>query len=444
MSRKTWPLLAVAFMLLALALAGCATRGRISIRAQRAPTLDTTGIQRIAVMPFAPAINTVEFTAIANRLTDQVTRKLQATGAFTMVSPTVIHNARARGESIEPYVDALFTGRVTGYSSRTGQGRERRTNRNTGTAETHIFFIREVHVAFEYYLVRTRDGTIVGPVTRTGSRTVRHDNLRSLMPENTLAMGIVSDQLRLFYRDVIPHTVRITRALDRERDRALRPRMDVARAQIRAGDYVAARRSYIDIWESYRSIAAAVNASILYEAVGEIENAVNFMRLVFAETGAPRANQILARLNREMEAQLGFAMFHDMRTPAERVADHAVGEIEKVLPETARVWIHNTATTDQGLANDVIDNIVSAFLEHGITIVERQMLDRILGEHNLRLEGDVADSDLVSIGNLAGANTIVVVGITGAGATRRLQVRVLNIETGTVIMQSGTGGEWNL
>jgi len=128
----------------------------------------------------------------------------------------------------------------------------------------------------------------------------------------------------------------------------------------------------------------------------------------------------------------------------EKVAAHATGEVKRVLPAAARLWIHNNAATDQALASGVIDNMTAALLASGFTVVERGRIDLVVAEQNLHMGGAVTDRDFVSIGNLAGANTAVIVGIVGTGAARRLQVRVLDIETGTVTMQSGAGSEWSL
>jgi len=435
---KAAPIVALA----ALVLAGCATR--VQLQVNRTPTLDTMGIRRVAVMPFQPAFMTAEHTAIANGITTQANSRIQATNAFTMVSAATVNSARSRGVGIENYVDALFTGRVTHFVANTAQRQEQRRDRATGVTETHTFYFREVEVAFEYYFVRAHDGVIIGPVARRGRRSARNDNRNNLVPEMELAGRIISDQLRLLYRDVAPYTIRVSRSLEREPNRELRPQMDAALAHVRGQNYIAARQSYIAIWESHGSIAAAINASILYEAVGETENAVFFMEHVFAATGAPRASQVLARLNRELAEQTGVEAFDDARTVAERVTEHAISEVRRVLPETARVWVHNDAAAHQVLVTDVIDNMISVFLSYGTPVVERQLIDLVLVEQNLHMDGAVSDSDFVSIGNLAGANTIVIVGITGTGGARRLQVRVLDISTGTVIMQSGTGSEWRM
>jgi hypothetical protein len=65
-------------------------------------------------------------------------------------------------------------------------------------------------------------------------------------------------------------------------------------------------------------------------------------------------------------------------------------------------------------------------------------------EHNIQMSGIVSDNDFISVGNAAGANTIVVIGITGTGALRRLSVRVLDIERRIPIFQSDTGEKWEI
>ena len=230
--------------------------------------------------------------------------------------------------------------------------------------------------------------------------------------------------------------------MEREPNSDLRGMMNDADAFRRAGNYVLAREAYIAIWDDYQSIAAAINAAILFETTGDLEDAIYLMENVFEATRAPRVIRKLSQLNREAAYALGLEAFDETQTPAERVAGHAVAEISGILPEIPRLWIHTTA--DLALVNDVIDNMTSTFLGSGFTIVDRQMIDMILAEQDLHLGGAVADSDFMRVGNLAGANTIVIVGMSGTGAARRLQVRVLDIETAALRMQSGTGVAWRL
>ena len=460
MRRKTWKAVPIV-ALSALVLASCATR--IPLEAQRTPTLDTSDVQRIAVVPFAPLAEGADHQTIANTITSEVSSRLAETNAFILVDYSVVTAARARGDDIGGYVDALLVGRITRFGSnvvslgplqtiarREAIDRANSLNPIAGAAArvaaTIMFpyYRLIVDVAFDYHLVMARDGSIVGPVGRAGRAVVGRDNRNNLPAGSTLVPGIVENQLALFYRDVIPHTVTIRRVLETEPNSALRPYMNAALGLVRAGDFVSAREQYIAIWEDHGSVAAAINAAILYEATGHLETAIVFMDGVAAQTGNPRANAALARLNSEMGELLGLEAFEDERTPVERVAEHAIAEVGNALPDGANVWIHNAATAHQGMANEVIDNMIYAFIGRGITVVEREFMDLIATEQELHLDGGVSDADFISVGNLAGAHAIVTVNVVGAGAARRLQVRVLDIKTATVRMQSGTGALWNL
>ena len=433
--RKTVPLLGLAV----LVLAGCATR--IAINAQRPPNLDTLGLHRIAVAPFTA--NVAAASPLTQELTSQAISRIQATGAFTLVTYDTVRAVQARGADLESYVDAVFRGRITNFaintSSHPWEFRDRHGNVTRGT--THV---REVEVAFEYYFVRVRDGSMVGPVRRAGQTSASSENIGDLPSGSALASRVIQQQAASIHRDVAPHTIRVTRTMERERNRDLRPLMNAAESRRRGGDYLGAREAYVAIWNNHRSIAAAINAAILFEATGDLEDGIFFMEQVFEATRSPQASQKLAQLNREAAYLLGLRAFDYSMTPAERVASHAASEVQRAVSAPARLWIHNNTTFAEALVNDVIDNMTAALLNSGFTIVERGMIDLVLAEQNLHLGGAVADSDFVSIGNLAGANTVVVINMIGTGGARRLQARVLDIETATLRMQSDTGVAWRL
>jgi hypothetical protein len=423
-------------------LASCATR--VQLHVQRTPALDTAGIQRIAIMPFGYVDRSAVYQSAARHATTVATGRIQATNHFTLVSPSFVNDVRRRGEGIENYVDAFFTGQIMRITENTSTQQTQHRDRNTGATITRTYFVRDVEVEFTYFFERQRDGTLIGPITRRGTTSDSQENKDNLASVNILVNRVIENQLRNLHRDVAPHTITISRSLVRENNRDLRPQMEAARAHVRGGNYMAARQAYLDIWVSHQSVAAAVNASILFEAMGETRNAANFMQQVLSATGSPLARETLARLNSELAEQARVGQFDDTRSPVERVTRHAISEVQKVLPIGARLWIYNNETSQQNFVNAVVDNMIVSFLNSGVTVIERQMIDLVLREQNFHLGGNVSDDDFVSIGNLAGANVVVVIGITGTGAVRRLQVRVLDIRAGTVIMQSGTGSEWNL
>jgi hypothetical protein len=259
-------------------------------------------------------------------------------------------------------------------------------------------------------------------------------------------MAIVDEQLNYLGRDVAPHTVTEQRTMvnDKSKNKELQARMKDAMALTEEGNYRSALDSYLRIYSGYRSVAAAENASILYEALGETRTAANFMQRVLAETGSPAAQGVRTRLNRILLDQATLASdYGSASSQIEKVAAYASNEIQAVLPANAKVWIYNNASRDP-IAEAVVDNLISDFIRKGIGIVDRQNASLIDAEQRFQMSGNVSDYDFVRIGSLVGANTIATIGISGTGAMRRLQVRVLDIEKGIPIMQSNTSDNWRL
>ena len=422
---------------LVLVMASCATRVRL--QAQRMPTLDTASIQSLAVMPFGVARNIEVYRSTAQHVTSVATDNIRATNQFRLVSPSEIERLRRANQSIEGYADALFTGQILRITSNDSEQERQRRNRE-GEMETFILHVREVELEFNYHLMRTRDGTLIGPVTRRGTDRSTSENRAELQSVDNMLRNIVNTQLRQLYRDVVPHTIPISRSLERERDRSLQDQMRAAEAQVRARNYRAALEEYLLIYRTSGSIAAAINASILYEALGETQTAANFMAQVHADTGNPRARDVLNRLNRELQQQAGVA--GHAQTPIERLTIHTSEEIRRIIPANARVWIYNSAAGS--MVDDIADNITADFIRRGIALVDRQNAALIDAERRFHLSGAVSDDDFLSVGNAAGASIIVTLGISGTGALRRLQVRILDIERGIPIMQSDTSEVWRL
>jgi len=430
-------------VLLGLIFSGCATT--IELRVQRPPTLNTAGIKRIAIMPFETVSNERLYREMAQYATSAATSRINAMNYFTLVDSSEIQRLRNNNQSIENYVDALFIGRIIRLESRDTTSLGQYKNKE-GDIIYYTIYQRDVEIEFNYSIARSRDGSLIGPVSKRGSSSSSSQNRAEVRSASDLLRSIIDRQLSLLGRDIAPYTVTESRDLakDTSKDKVLQAEMKEALAQVKAGNYRTALEAYLGIYERYSSFAAAENASILYEAFGDTQTAANFMQRVFEETGNFRAQNIIARLNKILQDKATVANeYIDAPGQTERVAAFASDEIQKVLPKNARVWIYNNAVTNS-LAGAVVDNITSGFIRKGIRVVDRQNTALIEAEQQLQMSGFVSDDDFVSIGNAAGANTIVIIGIIGSGAIRRLQVQVLDIEKGVTIMQSDAGEKWKL
>ena len=239
---------------------------------------------------------------MAQFITGAAKKRIEALDRFTLVDYTVIEQLKDRNESLEGYVDALLSGQVTNIKESVDTRDRQVFDKETGTYRTIFIRRREVKIEFNYYLTRVSDGSIIGPVFR--SSTYASDYTRGDPPSSqTLLRSVVDRQLRYIGRDIAPYTVIEKRKLvkDSTKDKELRALMQNAQSQVKAGSYAEALESYLGIYAQYRNIAAARNASILHEALGNTQNAANLMQTVFAETGNPSVRDELTRLNKILE-----------------------------------------------------------------------------------------------------------------------------------------------
>jgi len=147
--------------------------------------------------------------------------------------------------------------------------------------------------------------------------------------------------------------------------------------------------------------------------------------------GGPAAEE-RARQNRAMRNQ-------------RRVVAHASNELLRLAPGYARVWVHNRATgREYGPTSWVVDDFISTLLQNGLEPVDRESAALIALEQDIQLSGDVRDADILGVGNRIGATHLVTVNIVAAGNIRRLQVRMLEIETGRLLLQSDTSDTWRI
>jgi len=420
-------------------LTACATSIRLAV--ERPPNLNTAGIKRISIMPFeANAGNSRD---MAQYATASATRKIQELNYFTLVDSSDIERFKRSNQNLENYIDAQFIGKITKLdtANETKHGSYKNKDGNT---VYYTDYITKVEVELNYSLVLARDSRVIGPVYKKNSKSsTSRENYPS---SQDLLRNLIDEQLRYIGNDIAPHTVIETRTFAEEKtnDKVLKTEMKNAVTQVKAGNYKSALSAYLDIYNRYKSVAAAENAAILYESFGDVQTAAGFMQNVFNETGNPAARNVLARLNKILQDQAILANdYSDNRDATKKAADLAIAEIQKVLPKDARVWIYNDSGKNP-MAAAVVDNITSEFIRKGIKVVDRQNAALVEAEEKFNMSGNVSDNDFLSIGNAVGANTIVVIGIMGAGSNRRLQVRVLDIQKRVPLMQSDTSEKWQI
>jgi hypothetical protein len=91
-----------------------------------------------------------------------------------------------------------------------------------------------------------------------------------------------------------------------------------------------------------------------------------------------------------------------------------------------------------------VQGITAGLLTRNITVVERSNQALLAAERAYQLSGNVSDDSLISIGNEVGLTTFILVSVSGSFNTRRLSVRMIDVEKNTVLYQSPPTDEMNL
>ncbi|MDR2518808.1 MAG: hypothetical protein LBD13_05270 [Spirochaetaceae bacterium] len=434
------PLAALAAMLLQ----GCAMT--VGLHVQRLPTMNTAGIRRITVMPFDPG-NAQDLNREAARfITALAAAKIMDTNRFTLVDPAEITRLQQQGENIENYVDALFIGQVLWVNVKNSFHKEERVNYQTGETYYITVYDREVDLMFNYNFRRARDGSLLGVVTKQGKQSAQNEKSGDLPAPLTMVQAIASSELAALGQDVAPHTVQETRELMKEavKDKTLQRRMNEAYKLVRAGNYKQALNEYLALYGQYGSIAAGYNGGILYEVMGDLDEAVSFMEELFYETRSPAVSARLGRLRKAAEDRETIARaYGDSRTRAGILIAKAAGLVAAKLPPGAKAAVINNSKAETDLALAMAGGITRALQERGVTIVDRNNTALLAAERQYQMSGEVSDEDFAGIGSEAGVNIFVLVAVTGTGR-RRLHIRMLDAERNAVIYQSPQSESMNL
>jgi hypothetical protein len=376
----------------------CATY--VPIKSVRLPTIDTSNIQLLAIRPFVnrSGVGGPDTVQITRYLTETAERIIKNTGKFTVVAPT------------DPNADGVFIGEVRSFVSKDSRERRERKDKE-GNIYIEITYNREVHLEFSYSVISSRTDMPVGTVVKQGSNG--SSGLAStvkLTDTLTLAKGIVDSQMRGLAKDIVPTIVSSDRQLmdETSKDKVLKKRMKEVLAFVKNGSYEEAIRLYDGIYSEYGSIAAKTNAAILRDSV--------------ASDASSRAE-----LNR---------LFSDTDGLADKAVKNTIDTLYSKLPSGANIMILKANSTERNIIDYVVNQMTKTIVQEGrLKVVDRSNQALIDAEIQYQLSGNVDDDSAVSIGHQLGVQYIVTCWISGAKSLRRLNLKVLNIETAQNIDQ---------
>lgn len=393
---------AVITLVWGLILVGCATN--VPIKSVKMPTINGMDtVKNLGIRDFEnkSGIGGTLGAQLTQYLTDNAKSMIPATGKFTIVAPA------------DPNADGVFFGELRGVSSQDSQKQGSYKDKNDNTIN-YTTYTRNVSVSFVYGVRNSRTGMELGVISKQGSTSESIDSRfgrTDLTDTLTLAKSIVDSQMRGIEKDLVPTIVSTNRQLMNEtsKDRAVKQLMKMAQTLVKNGNYEEAIRQYDEIADKYGSVAARTNAGILREAV--------------ASDAA--ANAKMAQLDSERSGL------------ADKAVKNVVDTLNSKLPSGTIIMIMKTSSTDLNMLNGIVDQITTAIVgSQKLKVVDRSNQALINAEQQFQLSGNVDDNTAVSIGKQLGAKYIVLCWISGASSSRRLNLRVLNIETSQITDQT--------
>jgi TolB-like protein len=396
---KLWGIIAVGTAL-ALSVAGCATT--VPIKSVRMPTINgMDAIRSLGISNFEnkSGVRGSVGAQLTQYLTDKAKQMIPATGKFNVVA------------AVDPNADGVFFGELRSITSEDSETQRERKDQE-GNTYIETTYTRKVSVEFVYGVRSSRTGGELGTVTKQGSTgSSSTESVARLTDTLTLARSIVDSKMKDLTKDLVPTIVSTNRKLVKEtsKDKVLKQLMKDVLVFVRNGNYHEAISQYDDIYYEYGSAAAMTNAGILRQSV--------------ASDAAASAQ--MAQLDSE---RIGLAG---------RAVKNAVDALNSKLPSGAIIIIMKTRSTERAMLNDVVDQITMAIVQAGnLKVVDRSSQALIDAEQIFQLSGNVDDKTAISVGHQLGARYTVLCWISGASSGRKLNLRLLDIETAQIVDQT--------
>jgi len=203
---------------------------------------------------------------------------------------------------------AIIVGEITKAQRdyRTEVVKERVKDSNTGVYVDvyESYTTAKDEVALQYRVVDAGTGVIIASryFEQGASNRMKTVDRSRLPSAESVMKGIIDSWIPKIERQIAPYrtTEYRTLASDKTKD----PDMKAADELARSGAYDAALNRFLGIYNATRNPAAGINAAIMMDVLGRIDDAISMMTSVLEDTGDKAASRELSRLRqtkRDME-----------------------------------------------------------------------------------------------------------------------------------------------
>ncbi|MBN2050715.1 MAG: hypothetical protein JW760_09745 [Spirochaetales bacterium] len=299
----------VGTLILLLLITGCATSVRMVVT--KPAEVNLAGVKNLSILDFEYVESTSEVTLdklledalsqlitgedtslsneekMARYATNKMSESLAATDYFTLVDPgnfkdsvDIMTNRMQFFDILSGVydVDGVLLGSIlTMKTKETWETRivmvlDELTGQEVEQEEEWV--TRQANLEFEYRILSTDTSEVMVQkvFTRSTSDAKSYEEYDRLTSEDLMYKRMVDEIVRTITRQLVPYQVTESRSL--MKDKTKDQRMETADQFVKVAKYNEALEIFLSVWQQTRNIAAGFNAAIMYEALGNLDQAI--------------------------------------------------------------------------------------------------------------------------------------------------------------------------
>lgn len=313
------------FILSVFLLTSCATTVKTTVK--RPAELDLNGANSISVLPiqtqqYSSVLGVLDdvynilsfFTEyddydpeekIAEYATTKLTQTLLSNNYFEVVSPTAVEVALKNGTRAP--TDVYLTGYITSFYSDIDKEVDvdtvSKTNSEGNVVTKKIYkdyYKRKVEFTLELEIIEATTNKIIGRQSEKISETsLRYENKNDVPTSLEMIDDDIDRFLKKFLKKIQPYNV--TKTLKLKKDSSKSQAMKDAKNYAKDGHLIKAKDKYLEIFLETGLFEAGYNAALLYQALGDLDEAELLMNRIYNETGSSEVLDALADIRKEKE-----------------------------------------------------------------------------------------------------------------------------------------------
>jgi len=126
-----------------------------------------------------------------------------------------------------------------------------------------------------------------------------------------------------------------------------------------------------------------------------------------------------------------------MDGPLLKAADRLINDLKNELPRRTTVAILSVYSDDRAASSYALEKIEQRFYDaKHFSIIEKRFIDDVRRDKRLQESDDIDQAKAAELGREEGWNVVVIGEISGSGSSRRLTLRAIDAEKGTILSRA--------